>query len=216
MYKLINCECGTTCSKSSYNRHLKSQKHISFVGSNSNKKEPEDCETNEEPDTQEEEDFKALALAKGERRQGQEEEDYEEREEEEEEEVVDCQEPASQQKTRSNNNKHHLDAIREKAIMKLKEKKQIRINKELEIRQKAEQYDILVKSLKEKEEIEKKQKEQEKIKEMEYKSSQYDKMVKQQQRNTAITSLSNEKIINDIKEQRINYLMKYLQNPNIY
>ena len=197
MYKLINCECGTTCSKSSYNRHLKSQKHISFVGSNSNKKEPEDCETDEdykdfkgqreEPDTQEEEEFKALALAKGERRQGQEEEDYEEREEEEEEEVVDCQEPASQQKTRSNNNKH-----------------------------KAEQYDILVKSLKEKEEIEKKQKEQEKIKEMEYKSSQYDKMVKQQQRNTAITSLSNEKIINDIKEQRINYLMKYLQNPNIY
>jgi len=100
--------------------------------------------------------------------------------------------------------------------MKLKEKKQTRINKELEIKQKAEQYDILVKSLKEKEEIEKKQKEQEKIKEMEYKSSQYDKMVKQQQRNTAITSLSNEKIINDIKEQRINYLMKYLQNPNIY
>ena len=194
MYKLINYECGTTCSKSSYNRHLKSQKHISFVGSNSNNKEPEDCETDE--------DYKE--------RQEQ------EQEEEEEEEVVDCQEPTSQQKTKSNNNKHHLDAIREKAIMKLKEKKQVRINKELEIKQKAEQYDILVKSLKEKEEIEKKQKEQEKIKEMEYKSSQYDKMVKQQQRNTAITSLSNEKIINDIKEQRINYLMKYLQNPNIY
>ena len=171
MYKLINCECGTTCSKSSYNRHLKSQKHISFVGSNSNNKVPKDCETDEdykdfkeqqeddndleEPDTQ---DYKE--------RQEQEEE------EEEEEEVVDCQEPASQQKTRSNNNKHHLDAIREKAIMKLKEKKQMRINKELEIKQKAEQYDILVKSLKEKEEIEKKQKEQEKIKEMEYKSSQ--------------------------------------------
>jgi len=70
--------------------------------------------------------------------------------------------------------------------------------------------------MKQKEEDEKKKREEEKIKEMEYKSSQYDKMVKQQQRNSALNSLSNEKIMSDIKEQRMNYLMKYLQNPTYY
>jgi len=70
--------------------------------------------------------------------------------------------------------------------------------------------------MKQKEEDEKKRREEEKIKEMEYKSSQYDKMVKQQQRNSALTSLSNEKIMSDLKEQRMNYLMKYLQNPTYY
>jgi len=109
-----------------------------------------------------------------------------------------------------------MDAIRQKAIMTIKQKKQKKIDEENMIKQKALQYDVLVKSLKEKEENEKKQKEEQKIKEMEYKSSQYDKMVKQQQKNNAITSLSNEKIIDDLKEQRINYLMRYLQNPNIY
>ena len=113
-------------------------------------------------------------------------------------------------------NKYPLDAIREKAIAKIKEKKQAKIDKENEIKRKAEQYDALVKSMKQKEEDEKKRREEEKIKEMEYKSSQYDKMVKQQQRNSALTSLSNEKIMSDIKEQRMNYLMKYLQNPTYY
>ena len=208
MYNIIKCECGTTCSKSSYNRHLKSQKHISFVGSKNSSNAKEEEDEPEEEQTEEE-------LAEEE----QAEEEQAEEEQTEEEQIEEEQTKPIKQTKSSNSkvyNKHHLDAIREKAIMKLKEKKQARLNKEFEIRQKAEQYDILVKSLKEKEENEKKQKEQDKIKEMEYKSSQYDKMVKQQQRNTAITSLSNEKIINDIKEQRINYLMKYLQNPNIY
>jgi len=100
--------------------------------------------------------------------------------------------------------------------MTIKQKKQKKIDEENLIKQKALQYDVLVKSLKEKEENDKKEKELQKIKEMEYKSSQYDKMVKQQQKQMAITSLSNEKIIDDIKEQRINYLMRYLQNPSLF
>ena len=67
-------------------------------------------------------------------------------------------------------NKSHLDAIRQKAIAKFKEKKQAKIDKEMEIIRKAEQHDALVKSLKDREENEKKRKEEERIKEMEYKS----------------------------------------------
>ena len=55
-----------------------------------------------------------------------------------------------------------------------------------------------------------------KIKEMEYKSNQYDKLVREQQRQAAVSTLSNQKIISDVKEQRINYLMRYLQNPSLY
>ena len=55
-----------------------------------------------------------------------------------------------------------------------------------------------------------------KIKEMEYKSNQYDKLVREQQRQSAVSTLSNQKIISDVKEQRINYLMRYLQNPSLY
>ena len=84
------------------------------------------------------------------------------------------------------------------------------------IKQKAVQYDLLVKSMKEKEEQEKKQKEMDKMKEMEYKSNQYDKLVREQQRQSAVSTLSNQKIISDVKEQRINYLMRYLQNPSLY
>ena len=115
-----------------------------------------------------------------------------------------------------NSNKFHLDAIRQKAIAKIKEKKQAKIDKEMEIIKKAEQYDALVKSLKDKEEDEKKRKEEERLKEMEYKSQQYDKMIKNQEKNNAIKTLSNEKIIDSVKQQRLEYLLRYLQNPNQY
>ena len=86
----------------------------------------------------------------------------------------------------------------------------------MEIIRKAEQYDVLVKSLKDKEENEKKRKEEERLKEMEYKSQQYDKMMKNQEKNNAIKTLSNEKIIDSVKKQRLEYLLRYLQNPNQY
>ena len=210
----INCECGTSVTKSSLNRHLKSQKHQSFL--QTKKPQPTDEETKQydeekfkpkpkdtEPDSQDETDTEEQS----------ENEAIEEADNGADEEEVEEVKPSI---NKNYKNKYHLDAIREKAIAKIKEKKQAKIDKDNEIKRKAEQYDSLVKSLKQKEEDEKKKREEEKIKEMEYKSSQYDKMVKQQQRSSAITSLSNEKIMSDIKEQRMNYLMRYLQNPSYY
>lgn len=212
--EIINCECGTSVSKKSLNRHLNSQKHKSFLQTKTPK------QTDEETKQYDEEKFKPKP--KDIEPDSQDETDSDEQSEneatEEVDNVADEEEVEEVKPTVNKNykNKYHLDAIREKAIAKIKEKKQAKIDKENEIKRKAEQYDALVKSMKQKEEDEKKRREEEKIKEMEYKSSQYDKMVKQQQRNSALTSLSNEKIMSDLKEQRMNYLMKYLQNPTYY
>ncbi len=51
---------------------------------------------------------------------------------------------------------------------------------------------------------------------MEHKSREYDKMLKQQQRTQAISNMTQGKKIDDIKEQRINYLMRYLSHPSHY
>lgn len=212
--EIINCECGTNVTKKSLNRHLNSQKHKNFLQTKTPK------QTDEETKQYDEEKFKPKP--KDIEPDSQDETDSEEQSEneaiEEPDNVADEKEVEEVKPTVNKNyrNKYHLDAIREKAIAKIKEKKQAKIDKENEIKRKAEQYDALVKSMKQKEEDEKKRREEEKIKEMEYKSSQYDKMVKQQQRNSALTSLSNEKIMSDLKEQRMNYLMKYLQNPTYY
>ena len=201
---MINCSCGAIISKSSLYKHKHSKKHLDLIKNKSPVDVKEEDNDEDEDDNEEEHQEEV--------KQTNNEVQNEEDDEEEQEEVVEVKEKPITKKT--SHSKAYMDAIREKAILKIKEKKQMKINKENEIKKKAEQYDILVKSLKEKEEEEKKQKELDKMKEMEYKSSQYDKIVKQQQRTNAISSLSNQKIIEDVKEQRLNYLMRYLQNPS--
>jgi len=202
MDDIIYCDCGSKVTKKHLKRHLTTKRHQDFKKEEIKEevKEPE-----KEPEKEEEEEE--------EEEQKDEEQEEEEEKEEEEKKVEIKSTPTIKKKGQS---KEHMDAIRQKALMTINRKKQMKIQKENEIIKKAEQYDILVKQLKEKEENEKKQKEEQKIKEMEYKSNQYDKILKQQQRNNTIASLSNEKIIDDIKEQRLNYLMRYLQNPNMY
>jgi hypothetical protein len=189
----IICECGLSISKSSLNRHKKTKIHLENMNKNkTNAPEPLQETQQETP-----------------------EETPEEETQEEEEEILEVpMEPKTTKK--SGQSKEYMDAIRQKAIMTIKNKKQAKIDQEILIKQKAEQYDILVKSLKEKEEQEKKKKEEDKIKEMELKSKEYDKMIRQQQRNQVINNLTQGKIIDDIKEQRLNYLMKYLNNPSHY
>ena len=201
----ITCDCGVTVFKKQLSIHKKSKRHLDYI----NKKnfdltkdaneEPE--ELTEEKDIEEVNDDASEAETSDNDLQSS-----------EAEEVVEVKEKPQ----KSNSNKFHLDAIRQKAIAKIKEKKQAKIDKEMEIIRKAEQYDALVKSLKDKEENEKKRKEEERLKEMEYKSQQYDKMMKNQEKNNAIKTLSNEKIIDSVKQQRLEYLLRYLQNPNQY
>ena len=194
----ITCDCGVTLIKKQLSRHKKSKRHLDYINKKSLDLTNDDKEPDAEDPINEESNDEDVKLN--------------EVDESDEEEVVEVK--AKQQK--SHNNKFHLDAIRQKAIAKIKEKKQAKIDKEMEIIKKAEQYDALVKSLKDKEEDEKKRKEEERLKEMEYKSQQYDKMIKNQEKNNAIKTLSNEKIIDSVKQQRLEYLLRYLQNPNQY
>jgi len=196
MENKIICDCGSEVFKRELNRHKKTKKHLEKM--NKNKTDtPEPLQEERQEETQETQ------------------ETQQEETQEEEEEILEVpMEPKTNKK--SGQSKEYMDAIRQKAIMTIKNKKQAKIDQEILIKQKAEQYDILVKSLKEKEEQEKKKKEEDKIKEMELKSKEYDKMIRQQQRNQVINNLTQGKIIDDIKEQRLNYLMKYLNNPSHY
>jgi len=198
----IVCECGAKVSKLNLSRHKRSKQHLKKLKQIDTSVETPIEQNIDEEDNEDVEEENIQETKPDE-------EDYEEREEE----VVEVQsEPKSNKK--GGKSKEYMDAIREKAIMTIKQKKQAKIDQENLIRQKAEQYDVLVKSLKEKEELEKKKKEEDKLKEMEYKSQQYDKMLKQQQRSQVINTMAQGKIIDDIKEKRLEYLMKYLSNPS--
>ena len=210
MNNKIVCDCGLTLiKKSNYNKHKKSKKHLERFNMLSVKNDEQEDDIKEETMTLE--DTEIVNENETEIKANVDNEDIQASESAEEEEIE--IKPISKKNEKS---KEYMDSIRIKAIEKIRQKKQLQIDKENEIKKKAEQYDILVNQLKNKEEQEKKRKEEERVKEMEYKSREYDKMVKQQHRSQAISSMSNEKIINDIKEQRINYLMRYLNNPSMY
>jgi hypothetical protein len=188
----IVCECGSKVNKLNLSRHKKSKQHLKKLKEiDTSVETPIEQDIEEDIDNEEEENIQ------------------ETKQEEEEEEIVEVKPNKKVGKS-----KEYMDAIREKAIMTIKQKKQAKIDQENLIRQKAEQYDVLVKSLKEKEELEKKRKEEEKLKDMEYKANQYEKMLKQQQRSQAINNMTQGKIIDDIKEKRLEYLMRYLSNPS--
>ena len=208
---MINCNCGVQLSKNSYSRHLNSKRHLDYIKNqtpSSNNQKPEETKDEETESETDSNDAKSERNTEYDRNANESKVDLDDDTETEEIEV--------KQTSKKGQSKEYMNIIREKAILKLREKKQKKIDEEQMIKQKAVQYDLLIKSMKEKEEQEKKQKEMDKIKEMEYKSNQYDKLVRAQQRQAAVSTLSNQKIISDVKEQRINYLMRYLQNPSLY
>jgi len=190
----IVCDCGITISKACLTRHKKSKSHFDKL-----KMKQDETQDDDECDEETINEHQEI-------------ESSQETEENVNKEVEEVKE--TKKSNKSGKSKEYMDMIRQKAHETIRRKKQNKIDQENMIKEKAEQYDILVKSLKEKEELEKKKKEEDKIKEMEHKSKEYDKMVRQQERNQVISNLTQGKIIDDIKEQRLNYLMKYLNNPN--
>ena len=125
----ITCDCGVTVLKKQLSRHKKSKRHLDYIN-------------------------KAPALAKGKTLDLTKDENEEPEEDTEEKNIEEVNDDASEAETSDNeevvevkekpqmrnSNKFHLDAIRQKAIAKIKEKKQAKIDKEMEIIRKAEQY----------------------------------------------------------------------------
>ena len=111
----ITCDCWVTLIKKQLSRHKKSKRHLDYINKKSLDLTNDDKEPDAEDPRNEESNDEDVKLN--------------EVDESDEEEVVEVK--AKQQK--SHNNKFHLDAIRQKAIAKIKEKKQAKIDKEMEI-----------------------------------------------------------------------------------
>lgn len=208
----IICPCGSTIKKPQLYRHLRTNKHLNYLNNSSKTlnltddeipvKIPDDILEkipNENPDeTPDETD----------------ESDDDADNQEVEELIVEAKE-------KKNFNKEHLDKIREKAHEVLKAKKMARIqaklDKENELLNKARLYDeLLIKQRQDEEK--KKQEELEKIEiEKEKRLKDYDKLLEENMRlknkandRNSIQEYAKQQIIDDLKQQRLQYISKHL------
>lgn len=189
----IICDCGASISKKNINIHKKTKKHQQYV--NGLLEQEQELLANEKiEEVQEEQD--------------------EQEEEEEEEEVHIEEKPKVKSKGQS---AEHMEKIRVKAREAIRQKKltkiQEKINKELELENKAKLYDeMLIK--KQQEEA---QKEYNKQLEINKKLKDYDKLMEENMklktihnRNNLIADISNRSIAEEIKQERLKYLSSYL------
>ena len=212
----IICPCGSSIKKSQLYRHLRTKKHLNYLNNSSKTlnltddeipvKIPDDILEkipNENPDeTPDESD------------ESNEGTDDDADNQEVEELIVEAKE-------KKNFNKEHLDKIREKAHEVLKAKKMARIqaklDKENELLNKARLYDELLIKQKQDEE-KKKQEELEKIEiEKEKRLKDYDKLLEENMRlknkandRNSIQEYAKQQIIDDLKQQRLQYISKHL------
>ncbi len=144
MDNIIYCNCGSKVTKKKYKEHLKTKKHLNFTSKEDTNNDDVLEQTEKETEIEKVNDLTENHENKS---------DEEDKSDEEEiEEVL----PKNTIAKKIGQSKEYMDAIRQKAIMTIKQKKQKKIDEENMVKQKALQYDVLVKSLKEKEENEKK------------------------------------------------------------
>ena len=136
MDNIIYCNCGSKVTKRNYNEHLKTKKHLNFTSkgdTNDDILEQTDNELSNIVENNEVNKSEPEEVSKSE---------VDENSDEEEIEEVLPKKPIAKKIGQS---KEYMDAIRQKAIMTIKQKKQKKIDEENMIKQKALQYDVLVK-----------------------------------------------------------------------
>jgi G3E family GTPase len=205
----INCPCGSVVKKAQLHRHLKTKKHLYYL---SLKKEDKTEEIKEEVAESKEEipiDDNKSELS------NDTDNDTDDDNQEVEELIIEAKDK------KKITNKEHLDKIREKAHEVLKAKKMMRIqaklDKENELLNKARLYDELLIKQKQDEE-QKKQEELNRIEmEKEKRLKDYDKILEENMRlkNKAndrnhIQEYAKQQIIDDLKQQRLQYLSRHL------
>lgn len=205
----IICPCGSTIKKPQLYRHLKSKKHLNYLTL---------IKDNKEEKKEEEEKIKEIPIDDN---KSQSSNDTDESDEEADNQEV--EELVIEAKNKKNYNKEHLDKIRQKAHEVLKAKKmariQAKIDKENELLNKAKLYDELL--IKQKQDEEKKRLEElEKIeKEKEKRLKDYDKLLEENMRlknekerteKYSIQDYAKQQIIDDLKQQRLQYISKHL------
>lgn len=205
----IICPCGSTIKKPQLYKHIKSKKHLNYLAS---------IKDNKEEKKEEEEEIKEIPIDDN---KSQSSNDTDESDEEADNQEV--EELVIEAKNKKNYNKEHLDKIRQKAHEVLKAKKmariQAKIDKENELLNKAKLYDELL--IKQKQDEEKKRLEElEKIeKEKEKRLKDYDKLLEENMRlknekerteKYSIQDYAKQQIIDDLKQQRLQYISKHL------
>jgi trichohyalin len=205
----IICPCGSTIKKPQLYKHIKSKKHLNYLAS---------IKDNKEEKKEEEEEIKEIPIDDN---KSQSSNDTDESDEEADNQEV--EELVIEAKNKKNYNKEHLDKIRQKAHEVLKAKKmariQAKIDKENELLNKAKLYDELL--IKQKQDEEKKRLEElEKIeKEKEKRLKDYDKLLEENMRlknekerteRYSIQDYAKQQIIDDLKQQRLQYISKHL------
>lgn len=205
----IICPCGSTIKKPQLYKHIKSKKHLNYLAS---------IKDNKEEKKEEEEEIKEIPIDDN---KSQSSNDTDESDEEADNQEV--EELVIEAKNKKNYNKEHLDKIRQKAHEVLKAKKmariQAKIDKENELLNKAKLYDELL--IKQKQDEEKKRLEElDKIeKEKEKRLKDYDKLLEENMRlknekerteRYSIQDYAKQQIIDDLKQQRLQYISKHL------
>lgn len=211
---MIKCDCGSIIkNKQLMYRHLRTKKHLNYTNNSSKTLNLTDI-PNEIPNEipiKIPDDILNKIVDESESEISDEEADNEEVEEL----VIEAK--------KKNYNKEHLDKIRQKAHEVLKAKKmariQAKIDKENELLNKAKLYDELL--LKQKEDEEKRKRDElEKIeKEKEKRLKDYDKLLEENMRlknekerteRYSIQDYAKQQIIDDLKQQRLQYISKHL------
>lgn len=204
----IICPCGSTIKKPQLHRHLRTKKHLNYLASIKDNKE----------EKKEEEEIKEVPIDDN---KSQSSNDTDESDEEADNQEI--EELVIEAKNKKNYNKEHLDKIRQKAHEVLKAKKmariQAKIDKENELLNKAKLYDELLIKQKQDEER-KRQEELDKIeKEKEKRLKDYDKLLEENMRlknererteRYSIQDYAKQQIIDDLKQQRLQYISKHL------
>ena len=212
----IICPCGSTIKKPQLYRHLRTKKHLNYLNNSSKTLNLTDDEIPVKNPVKIPDDIleKIPDETPDETDESNEGTDDDADNQEVEELIVEAKE-------KKNFNKEHLDKIREKAHEVLKAKKMARIqaklDKENELLTKARLYDELLIKQKQDEE-KKKQEELEKIEiEKEKRLKDYDKLLEENMRlknkandRNSIQEYAKQQIIDDLKQQRLQYISKHL------
>lgn len=210
----VKCECGSLIEKSNMNKHLKSKKHLNTLNLFDNKLDDTNDKTDDiKDDISEITDITDVTEVT---------ENTEEVQEEPEVLEINAEDKIINQIDKKNYDKReHLNKIREKALEVIKQKKiqriQAKIDKEMELKTKAELYDKLIEKQKldeqERIRIDLENKEREKQK----KIKDYDRLLEEnlrmktmQNKSISLHNIANHHLIDDIKKQKLEYLSRHL------
>lgn len=210
----VKCECGAMISKKQLSKHKLTMKHLNAINNkeeqktldltddydDSNEAQPTgpDTDTDNESDTQSQDDSSETELV-----------------------IKPTLNKGGTNDDLAQKRREHLNKIREKAHEAIRQKKlqkiQEKVNKEIEIENKARMYDELVEKQKKDEELRIQREQEQKEREIKKKVTDYDKLLEENLKLKAKQNMTfnadryaKHALIDEIRQQRMDYLSRHL------